>query len=133
MQKQVTNSFTQAQAVIAPTGTVFLKVPGKGLNAIGWLEGRTLHCRRDPRKHLLRSLDAYGLAAVIAASESFDQWVIHLPEETLTASRKALVESGTIRNFPGYEPQVFLSLSAFNHGGKGNCQLQLSFPQEQGQ
>lgn len=133
MQKEITNSVTQAQAVIAATGTVFLKVPGKGLNAIGWLEGRTLHCRRDPRKHLLRSLGAYGLAAVIAASESFDQWVIHLPEETLTTSRRTLIESGTLHGFPGYEPQIFLPVSAFKHEGKRIYWLQLSFPQEQAQ
>lgn len=131
MQVQLTKPVTQAQAVIAASGTLFLKVPGKGLNAIGWLEGRTLHCRRDPRKHFLRSLGAYGLAAVVAASESFDEWVIHLPEETLTASRRALIESGTLRGFPGYEPQIFLPVGAFRHEGKGICQFQLSFPQEQ--
>ncbi len=100
-------------------GRVLVQLGGGRTRTVGRLNGRTLCCKRDPEKHLLRMLEAYGVSFAVATLDLFDILEVHLPGEVLTVGRKTLLARGKVLTLGGFERQVFLPVRFFHHEPAG--------------
>jgi len=100
-------------------GDVFLSLPGKHYKArryLGYIEGDTFHCFRDPKKHLFRKMNAYGFCYEHVRGGKFLRVVVHLTDGSqLVTTRQRILQLGEILNYGSHflERQIFLRVELF--------------------
>jgi hypothetical protein len=83
---------------------------------IGYIEGDTFHCFRNPDRHLFRQMNAYGFCYELMRDGSFINVIVHLPfGDTLVTTRERILRRGQILNYRSHllEMQILLRVDHF--------------------
>jgi hypothetical protein len=125
MNQDNNGSHYEPQAVILPDGWVYLEFPKsgghfQGRRFLGTIVEGSFRTERDPEKHLLKVINAYGFNYALMKRGGFERVIVHTPAGPLETKRQVILDYGTFFHFKrkGFETQIFLRVSDFGREPK---------------